>query len=235
MTVKRMRGPPLIRTPVVLPPDKHEHGEDECPVCYVSTSSSGPRAAVTCKVCKHAVCGECDVMMTHAGHERCPMCRAPRSSRLPLHRLLHAFNCADAGCQSPQCADAKLVLLRIEVHAGHCTNLELGGPDECKLCKLWRMLHSSRPPSALHAAAFFPAEIRGPPLPQETAGAVSERPDPVAVRAWLRGLPPVQVKSMLLSHVRQCRNQRCEPCRGLRERIRIRAAALEARVIRAGI
>ena len=252
-----MRGPHLIRTPVVLPPDKHEHGEDECPVCYVSTSSSGPRAAVTCKVCKHAVCGECDTQMTHAGHERCPMCRAPRPKRstLPLAVLLHTFHCTDADCRSPQCADTKLVLLRMEVHAEHCTRPfhGLGGPDECNVCKLWRMLHSSRPPpapevvmlqeaQAAAAAAITAAgvaltaaaavsvhpgaqEMQG--FEEEEAGAASdlERRNPVAVRAWIRSLPPAQVRRMLLSHVRQCRNLQCKPCRELRERIRIRVAA----------
>ena len=66
--------------------------EDDCPVCYVPPTSSGPRAAVTCKVCKHAVCGECEAMMyqmTHVGHARCPMCRAPRPRRptVPLQVL----------------------------------------------------------------------------------------------------------------------------------------------------
>ena len=32
-------------------------------------------------------------------------------------------------------------------------------------------------------------------------------------------LPPEQVKHMLLSHVRQCRNQRCDTCRKLRDYI----------------
>ena len=33
---------------------------------------------------------------------------------------------------------------------------------------------------------------------QEEVGVAGVHPDPVAVRAWLRGLPPAQVKRMLL-------------------------------------
>ena len=81
---------------------------------------------------------------------------------------------------------------------------------------------------------------------QEAVGVAGVRPDLVAVRAWLRGLPPaqvkrmllltaptryliitppstpLQVKRMLLSHMRQCRSRRCAPCLELRERIRSR-------------
>ena len=176
----------------------------ECPVCYVAPTSCSPLPAVTCRVCMHAVCGECDTTMMHAGHERCSMCRAPRPSRSTLSQLhpvlLHAFRCTDADCQSPQCTDTKLVLLRMDMHTEHCTNLELSGPDECKVCKLWRMLDNSRPPCA-----------------QEVAGATNyRRPAPEAVRARLRQLPPAHVKRMLLSHVGQCRNRRCGICRKLR-------------------
>ena len=193
----------------------NEDEENECPVCYVLLTSAGPRTAVTCKVCKYAVCGECDTMMTYVNHERCPMCRTPRPRR--SRDTFHTFQCTAAACESPQCTDTKLVLLRIEVHAVHCTKLELSGPDECKVCKLWRMLHCSRPSGAPSAADGQ--------MPQGTAGAAIVRPDPEAVKAWLRGLPPAQVKRMLLSHVRQCCNRWCEHCRELREVIHMRGAA----------
>ena len=47
-----------------------------CPICYEPPTCSV--GAVSCNMCKNAVCFECDTMLTQAGHTRCPMCRAPR-------------------------------------------------------------------------------------------------------------------------------------------------------------
>ena len=141
----------------ILPPaaSYDEDEEDGCPVCYKPFPLDGPPAPeveveaeegkapvdplsaskVLCKVCKHAVCVECDKMLTKAGHERCPMCRAPRPKRstLPVQILIHAFHCPDTACERPQCTDTKLVLLRMEVHAQNCAARELTGPEECKV------------------------------------------------------------------------------------------------------
>ena len=175
-----------------------EDAEDTCPVCYESIplACSGLPAAVSCKVCNHAVCGECDEMLTRAGHMRCPMCRAPAWTNRPLPPLrmaMHAFHCADTACERPYCTDAKLLLLRMSMHVQKCATRELRGADECKVCKLWR---GASPHQTLCSTSGV-----------ETVG-VSELP-----------LPPEQVKHMLLSHVRQCRNQRCDTCRKLRDYI----------------
>ena len=81
------------------------------------SEAPGALAAVLCKTCKHAVCAECDTMLTKAGHNRCPMCRAPRPKRstLPVQVLIHAFHCPDATCERPQCVDTKLVRQRARV------------------------------------------------------------------------------------------------------------------------
>ena len=105
-----------------------------------------------------------------------------------------------------------------------------------QVCKLWRALHRTRLARASSAALRAAHAPHAPDAPQEAdaeggaeeekarpeAPSLSLRPDPGAVRARLRELPPAQVKRMLLSHVRQCHNRRCETCRKLRERIRSR-------------
>lgn len=210
------------------------------------TAEAPSAARVVCKVCKHAVCAECDQMLTKAAHEKCPMCRAPRPRRstLPVQILIHAFHCRDSSCERPQCAETKLILLRMEVHAQHCPKRGLTGADECKVCKLWKALHRTREPEPRpHPAAMAvdaadaaggdggvnldapPAPIVEVPVPLPHPAGGGQPDTGAAVRARLRELPPAQVKRMLLSHVRGCHNRRCETCRKLRERIRTRAEA----------
>ena len=70
--------------PAAASNEEDEEEEETCPVCY---ETDNPAAAgdnptsVACEVCKHAVCGECDTMLTQTGHVQCPMCRAPRRPR----------------------------------------------------------------------------------------------------------------------------------------------------------
>ena len=191
---------------LTTPPPPTASNEDEedttCPVCYEPTGDAP--LSVACEVCKHAVCSECDKMLTQGGHVRCPMCRAPWPIQpLPdLRMAIHAFHCTDPACETPQCADAKRVLLEVQMHALKCAARELRcSAAECKVCKLWRALMNNSP---------TPQEI-----PQET----SER-----LRLRLRELPPEQVKRMLMAHVRQCRNRQCATCRKTRERLAFRLA-----------
>eukprot|EP00964_Phaeocystis_antarctica_P132655 scaffold96784_cov66-Phaeocystis_antarctica.AAC.4 len=70
--------------PAAASNEEDDEEEETCPVCY---EPDNPAAAgdtptsVACEVCKHAVCGECDSMLTLAGQVQCPMCRAPRRPR----------------------------------------------------------------------------------------------------------------------------------------------------------
>ena len=46
-------------------------------------------------MCKHAVCGACDTMLTQVGHVQCPMCRAPRRPQaLPFSMCQNCRLCA---------------------------------------------------------------------------------------------------------------------------------------------
>ena len=217
--------------PTTSSPTAPSNGDDEdtCPVCY---EAAPPACVVPCKVCKHAVCGTCDTMLTQTGHDRCPMCRAPRPRRSTqaLLSLVHAFHCPGATCKRPRCNKAKLLLLRIAVHAhNYCASRELrGGPGDCELCTLWRELQRStrtRTPCSPHAPAAGPTAV--PPqdgLLQEAtlAAADNVRPDPAALRARLLELPSAQLKRMLLTHMRWCRNRRCQTCSKVRERIQLK-------------
>ena len=193
--------------------------EEDCPVCYEPFPPTGDApTSVACKVCKHAVCGECDVMLTQTGHVQCPMCRAPRPRQPlpPLHVAVHAFHCTDPACERPQCAAAKLMLLKVQMHVRFSAWLncaEHRGFGECQVCKLWRALNTS-------AAEFASASVL-PLIPQEIRGEEVSPPEEVseALRLRLCELPPEQVKRVLISHVRQCRNQQCVACRILRERL----------------
>ena len=144
---------------------------------------------------------------------------------------IHAFHCTDPACKMPQCAGAKLILLKIQTHAQQrdCAVRELLGIDvECKICKLWRVLHDSRaprapsgPPANENELPLIPQELsqetpqETPQIPQEVSEALRLR-----LRLRLRELPPGQVKRMLISHVRNCRNRwRCGTCRKVRERL----------------
>ena len=216
----QLRLPTLVLTTTQPPPPATSTQDEDCPVCYEPfPPTGGAPTSVACKVCKHAVCGECDVVLTQTGHVRCPMCRAPRPRRpLRLHMAIHAFHCADQACTRPQCADAKLILLKVQTHAQK-RNCGASPSGECKACKLWRVLNNTATPPA----AEFASASALPPIPQEIPEEASE-----ALRLRLRELPPAQVKRMLISHVRQCRNQQCIACRKLQrvaQRIRSRQAA----------
>lgn len=133
-----MRGPASSsRVAVILTPPAapFDDDEDACPVCYVP---HGAGMVVLCEVCKHAVCAECDRNLTKAGHERCPMCRAPRPKRstLPARILIHAFHCRDTTCAMPQCAETKLMVLRMQMHAQNCANRKPGGSGGLNECKV---------------------------------------------------------------------------------------------------
>jgi hypothetical protein len=187
--------------------------EDTCPVCYEPSPPSGDAPTnVACEVCKHAICSECDKMLTQGGHVRCPMCRAPRPIQPlpPLRMAIHAFHCTDAACETPQCADAKLVLLKVQMHVlnQECVAREQRcSGAECKACKLWQGLQ----------AVEVKRAINNSPSPQEIPQEISE-----SLRLRLRELPPEQVKRMLMAHVRQCRNRQCATCRKTRERLALR-------------
>merc|ERR1719224_266586 len=74
------------------------------------------------------------------------MCRTPRAPTrrtLPVQALVHAFHCQDPSCQITTCANTKRVLGRMEAHVQGCRQ-EVGGTDECKVCKLWQALHRTR-------------------------------------------------------------------------------------------
>ena len=201
---------PTALPPVAAPNDDEE---DTCPVCYESfPPASATTHTVSCKVCKHAVCGSCEEMLKQAGHMRCPMCRAPARPAMPLHMAIHAYHCTDLACERPHCFDAKLLLLRIERHLRVCAALERRGSEECKVCKLWRALQNSQTPRDAPSSAEA-ASVSSPPLLP-------------SFRPRLRELPPVQVKRMLIAHVRQCRNRQCGTCHKMREYIRGRTQPL---------
>ena len=156
---------------------------------------------------------------------------------------IHAFHCTDPACKMPRCADAKLILLKIQSHAQqrYCAVRELLGIDvECKVCKLWRVLHNSRAPRAPSGSPtnenelpltpqdlpqelpLIPQELSHHETPQENLQIPQEVSEALRLRLRLRlrELPPDQVKRMLISHVRNCRNRwRCGTCRKVRERL----------------
>ena len=155
----------------------------------------------------------------------------------PSYMVIHAFHCTDPACKMPQCAVAKLILLKIQTHAQQrdCAVRELLGINvECKVCKLWRVLNNSRAPRAPSGSPAnenelplipqdLPQELPLIPLPHETPQEIPQIPQEVseAMRLrLLRELPPGQVKRMLIAHVRHCRNRwRCGTCRKVRERL----------------
>ena len=156
---------------------------------------------------------------------------------------IHAFHCTNPACKMPQCAGAKLILLKIQTHAQqpYCAVRELLGIDvECKVCKLWRVLHNSRAPRAPSGSPtnenelpltpqdlpqelpLIPQELSHHETPQENLQIPQEVSEALRLRLRLRlrELPPDQVKRMLISHVRNCRNRwRCGTCRKVRERL----------------
>ena len=70
--------------PTAAASNEEDQEEETCPVCYEPNNppaGDAPTSSVACEVCKHAVCGECDAMLTQAAHVQCPMCRAPRRPR----------------------------------------------------------------------------------------------------------------------------------------------------------
>ena len=154
----------------------------------------------------------------------------------PSYMVIHAFHCTDPACKMPQCAVAKLILLKIQTHAQQrdCAVRELLGIDvECRICKLWRVLHNSRAPrapSGSHAneneLPLIPQELpqetqQSPQIPQEVSEAMRLR--------LLRELPPGQVKRVLIAHVRHCRNRwRCGTCRAAREWLARRISSRQA-------
>lgn len=151
--------------------DLFYNDEDACPVCYKSLATPA-RLAVPCNVCKHAVCDECDTMLTQAWHVSCPMCRAPRLMRQPptLHVAMHAFHCTNTACHHPQCQSAKRQLMIIEAHTQGCA-----AHDECQVCKVWDALKQGSLPPRSHPPTLSASE--------PTARAKRTRSEPHAASA----------------------------------------------------
>ena len=200
---------PVPGDPAHVAVSNTDEEDTSCPVCYESFPPAVPCKDAVCTVCKHAVCCECDTMLRQAGHVRCPLCRAPRQGEppLPAHMAIHAFHCVDAVCEKPRCTEAKLLLVKIEVHVQKCA---ARGSDVCKVCELWRTLNASltvRAPSAVTVS-------------------VSHQPPLLPLLSQVRMLPPAQVKRMMLAHVRQCRSPQCNPCFKMRQDMYIRKRKL---------
>ena len=92
VALARITAPPAA-------PCSDSDDDDPCPVCYkpfaptcgecpvpaaaeataaetaAAEAAAAAAAPVVCKTCKHAVCAECDKMLTKAGHDRCPNAR----------------------------------------------------------------------------------------------------------------------------------------------------------------
>merc|ERR1719482_58287 len=150
------------------------------------------------------------------------MCRTPRA-RVSVQALVHAFHCQDPSCQITTCANTKRVLDLMEAHVQGCRQ-EVGGTDECKVCKLWRALHRTRgngnPDARGEGGGAGGGGVRINAVRRPRVVLPEDRREEVGAR--LRVIDPAQVKRMLLAHARSCRNRRCQTCRKLRERIRQR-------------
>ena len=150
-----------------------------CPPATLPPTCSGPLAPVPCKVCVYTVCGQCDKRLGLRGYNQCPMCRAPRPCQLPAVTMaLHALRCTDEACERAQCAEAKVLLQWLEVHAQSCPDGQHGGPEVCKKCRVWRLLST---------AAASPAACLPLMLQDETVNVQLDFPGPEAARARLRG------------------------------------------------
>ena len=157
--------------------------------------------------------------------------------KLSAGMLVHAFHCTDPACQQKTCAEAKLVLKRMEVHWQQCPrrraqqSAQQGGPPpqqaECKVCKLWEALHRTKSSSSQQSVQQrggmqSSAAGRGQPH-RPSGGPTAQNGEPSeAVRARLRQIDPAQLKQRLLSHVRACKNEQCRTCHKLRECIKSR-------------
>ena len=142
--------------------------------------------------------------------------------KLSAGMLVHAFHCTDPACQQKTCAEAKLVLKRMEVHWQQCPrrraqqSAQQGRPPpqqaECKVCKLWEALHRTKSSSGQQSVQQrggmqSSAAGRGQPH-RPSGGPTAQNGEPSeAVRARLRQIDPAQLKQMLLSHVRFCKNE----------------------------
>ncbi len=100
-----------------LPPaasNQDEEEEETCPVCYEPNNPAAAGDAptnVACEVCKHAVCAECDSMLTQAAHVQCPMCRAPRRPRALPFSTVKVPSLHIALARLPRFLRARLVAL----------------------------------------------------------------------------------------------------------------------------
>ena len=150
-----------------------------------------------------------------------------RKSRLPVQALVHAFRCTDPACQQKTCADTKLVLKRMEVHVQQCPtrraqqSAQQGGPPpqqaECKVCKLWEALHRTRSSSGQQQSVL---QQQGG---MQSSAAGRGQPNQRDMQRELRQMmqdDPAQLKQILLSHVRACKDGQCQTCHKLRERIK---------------
>ena len=151
-----------------------------------------------------------------------------RKSRLPVQALVHAFRCTDPACQQKTCADTKLVLKRMEAHVQQCParraqqSAQQGGPSpqqaECKVCKLWEALPRTRSSSGEQQSML---QQQGG---MQSSAAGRGQPNQRELRQMMKD-DPAQLKQILLSHVRACKDGQCKTCHKLRERIKSRAAS----------
>ena len=154
-----------------------------------------------------------------------------------VQALVHAFHCTEPACHAQftvnnaadlcaTCAGTKQVLKRMEVHVQQCPtrraqqSAQQGGPPpqqaECKVCKLWEGLHRMRSSSGQQQSV----QQRGGMQP---SAAARGQPNQRELRQMMQD-DPAQLKQILLSHVRACKDGQCKTCHKLRERIKSRAA-----------
>ena len=162
----------------------------------------------------------------HAGGVHMTM--QQKESTLPVQALVHAFHCADPACQQKTCADTKLVLKRMEAHVQQCParraqqSAQQGGPSpqqaECKVCKLSEALHRTRSSSGEQQSML---QQQGG---MQSSAAGRGQPNQRELRQMMQD-DPAQLKQILLSHVRACKDGQCKTCHKLRERIKSRAAS----------
>ena len=151
-----------------------------------------------------------------------------------VQALVHAFHCTEPACHAQfaadlcaTCAGTKQVLKRMEVHVQQCPtrraqqSAQQGGPPpqqaECKMCKLWEGLHRMRSSAGQQQSV----QQRGGMQP---SAAARGQPNQRELRQMMQD-DPAQLKQILLSHVRACKDGQCKTCHKLRERIKSRAAS----------
>ena len=172
LVIRQRRRSPLGRSCLSKPPSNATHPGVAAlqRVCSGSSASSGtpgtPGGAEVNRILRAPV----RPSRGRVQHASSGTATPPTPPEVAL--LVHAFHCEDAECEAASCQQLKVCIERVEAHVDRrrasSDAFACGGDEQCKTCKLWRMLLKTAP---------MPAPPSATPSAPESSSSMEEESD----------------------------------------------------------